>query len=459
MSIETNTNNKKVSSTFASSDIFPRETNWKRDLDTYQRHKQNLEWGSNPKPDVITKKIMSERENIFDVITQKYNDVNFDRNLMKQAKVDLTNTIAKCYDNELRKEQTYDIITLKDRLKGFENDPNYPHMKKEKIKLNKEVSNVNYNILSNLSLNKHHYDAPEKRPKDTDSNQQIKPQIVNALLYKDYDIISNKYKVYDKEKRAVDEEIEKLNAAKKLYKARDYDTIRGFYYDPEKQRRYEEQIKEKNEKIRKDAKQNQMYDLINNEIYNKERLAQFDQRNKNLKMRYSLKPKIEEFYMQRNCENELRRDNLLSNRLSYNRYRLQDQRGYDFINQKDTYNKYKSSIECKDKKSEWDLLKENAGQNETFSTKKIYKAPYDKSDVGNNQYEYMKRRSMALKSLSPIETESQYQVKQIRPKSIHTSIEVPHNQFNTGRVFSVDKSKWFCGGKNYTMSNSPILTN
>ena len=103
MSIETNTNNKKVSLTFASSDIFPKETNWKKELDTYQKHKQNLEWGSNPKPNVITKKIMSERENIFDVITQKYYDVNFDRKLEKQAKVDLTNTIAKCYDNELKK--------------------------------------------------------------------------------------------------------------------------------------------------------------------------------------------------------------------------------------------------------------------------------------------------------------------------------------------------------------------
>ena len=71
----------------------------------------------------------------------------------------------------------------------------------------------------------------------------------------------------------------------------------------------------------------------------------------------------------------------------------------------------------------------------------------------------MKRRSVALKSLSPIETENTYKVKEIRPKSIHTSIEVPNNQLNTGRVFNMDKSKWFSGIKSYPVSSPPILTN
>lgn len=450
-------NSKILPSNRNSEEVFHVETNWPKDLEKYQKEKKNLAWGQNPKPSIITKKIMSKRENIFNPISQRYYDNTYESHLRALEKTDLKNKLAHFYDNELRNEQTFNVISLKDKLQGFENDPNYPKPLKEKIKLNKEISNVDYNILSNISLSKHHFNPPEKRPictDERDNEKYTKPQKINIMNYKDYDIISNKYKMFHNEKKGIDDEIEKLNAAKKLYKARDYDTIRGVYYDPEKQRQYEEQLKQKNELLAKNAKKDQMFNPVNNLIYNKEKLEQYDMKNKNQKMRYTLKPQLEEFYHIKDYQNDIRKENYISNRLSYNRYKIEDQRGYDFVNMKNTFNNYKVNSSCKNKKTDWELLQDNAGENETFSKKGIYKNPYDKTDIQQNNYEFMIGRRKMLKNLSPLENDSSFKKVPIKPKSIHTSMDNINTDFNLRKqMCNIDKVQWFNTLKSVEMPN------
>lgn len=56
------------------------------------------------------------------------------------------------------------MITLKDRLKGFENHPDYPKEKAGVRQKKTESTNVNYNILSGKNFQEQHYLRPEKRP-------------------------------------------------------------------------------------------------------------------------------------------------------------------------------------------------------------------------------------------------------------------------------------------------------
>ena len=66
-----------------------------------------------------------------------------------------------------------------------------------------------YNILSNYTITKHHYDKPENRTKIIDDvlNKSIKLKKVFLNNNKDYDIIINKYKIFNKEKKETDLEI------------------------------------------------------------------------------------------------------------------------------------------------------------------------------------------------------------------------------------------------------------
>jgi hypothetical protein len=63
----------------------------------------------------------------------------------------------------LRYEQTFDIINFDNKLKGLENRPDYPKDKPWYFRPGKDT-HVDYNILSNIPMTEHHYDAPEKRP-------------------------------------------------------------------------------------------------------------------------------------------------------------------------------------------------------------------------------------------------------------------------------------------------------
>ena len=433
-----------------SSQLFPEEINWSEDINKYKSRKENLEWGYNPKPHFITKKEINQQENIFNPITQKYHDKAFDESLRREEQAYLKSKLPVFYDNKLCNEQTFDIVTLEDKLKGFETHPNYPKKAKERVKLNREVGSVPYNILSNYPLSKHHFDAPEKRPTDTLNTEPQRINKVNAVNYKDYDIINCKYKAFDKEKTAIDNQIEQLTAAKKLFISRDYDTIRGIYYDPDKQLQYEKQLQEKKELLLKNFKRAEPYNPVNNIIYDKEFLDNKDKIEEGKKLRYTIKPQLEDYYKMKTYHHDVMKDNAINNKLDYSRYKIQDKRGYDVINWNNTYNNYKNLVACKNKTSAWDELKEKAGENETFSKKQIYKAPYDKSDNDSNKYEFNIHRSAMLKQLPKLEDEETYRRKDFVRKNIQLTEDA--RKMYKINLSNFDKGNWFKTNRSVEMN-------
>jgi uncharacterized Zn-finger protein len=137
---------------------------WTSDLKEYDKKRKNLEWGKNPKPELITKKKVMEAETFYDPILQIYKDKNVEEQIKKTEKENKINNLAKTKDNQMRIEQTYDLINLQDKLKEFKDDPSYPKQKTQRIRNNVEGTNAKYNILSNENFKKHHFDKPEKRP-------------------------------------------------------------------------------------------------------------------------------------------------------------------------------------------------------------------------------------------------------------------------------------------------------
>jgi hypothetical protein len=220
-------------------EIYKNYYNWGNSIREYHDRKKSLEWGSNPKPQVITHKIVKDRENIFNPISQLYYDDNLNKQMKSIEKVNIKNSIAKNYDRTLRMEQTYNLVNLKDKLKGFEGHPDYPAQQKEPAKKNLEVSKANYNILSNITLDKHNFLPYEKRPIIVEEKEELKPIKMNVVNFKDYDVISNKYKFNHDEKVKVDFKVSELNAANNYWKSRDYDFIRGRYIEDNKEDQFQ----------------------------------------------------------------------------------------------------------------------------------------------------------------------------------------------------------------------------
>jgi len=68
---------------------------WSNDLKQYKSEKQNLEWGYNPKPYVITSKMISKANQVFNPILQSYNNQSIEQNLKIRENSDLINLLAK----------------------------------------------------------------------------------------------------------------------------------------------------------------------------------------------------------------------------------------------------------------------------------------------------------------------------------------------------------------------------
>ena len=74
----------------------PEHTNeWKTSIKEYENNKKTLEWGANPRQQVITNKLVKERDNIFNPILQVYNNDNYEHSLKSNEQHDLVKNLAK----------------------------------------------------------------------------------------------------------------------------------------------------------------------------------------------------------------------------------------------------------------------------------------------------------------------------------------------------------------------------
>ena len=424
----------KMARSYTFDNIIIKETNWPEDIKKYDYSKKNLAWGTNPRTEIVKEKYVKSLDSYFNPITQKYKDNEYDKELKKLEEREIKNKLASNYDKELRVMQTYDIINLQDRLKGFENHPDYPNLKGDGPKfkkINHLSTKQNYNILSNISLSQHHYDKPENRPIDNNAKNRIGNYMkrVNYGQYKDYNIISNKYKNYDKEKKDIDTQLKIYESAKKFYNSRDYDAIKGVYVDDEKEKRFQEERKNKIEEL-KHLKRDSVFNPFNNQIFDREKFDEENQKLANKIYRYSLRPEIENFQHQQDLRKDIAKNNSLRTKLIYQRFKPIDKRGYDVISGKEKYNFYKNMLSCRSFQKPWEKIKHGVNDNETLSKKKLYLC-YDKDDNNQRFNECKVQRENILKELPKIENEQIFKIKKYPSKINLNSIR--NNNFDNNR--------------------------
>ena len=438
--------------------LFKNNKNWAQEINKYYHDKKILKWGYNPKPEIIKEKDVKSQDLIFNPITQKYSDKNFDRELRKQEKANLIDSIAQGYDNELRVIQTFDIINLRNKLEALKNNPDYPkdiskqfHASKRK-KLNISSGERNYNILSNISLNLHHFDKPENRPvikSEVNNNKKIK--LGSFVEYKDYDIISNKYNNFDKEKRDVDLKISIAEISNKFLNSREYDPIKGIYVDKDREQKYQEELRMKIDKL-KNRKRNTIFNPFNNEIYNKEKYDELNQKEKNRISRYTIKQKMDKYYHQEELRKDLIKDNSSKTKVHYNKFKEIDKRGYDILNGKNNFNHYKNSLNCRNLQRPWEMIKNGVNENQTIKFKNIYDG-YDYEDVNQRYKDKEIDRKKMLNNLPKIEDEKIFSIKKQVPKiNLNRNNSVVFNKRydisdNNMNKFNVDKKSWFSKDK------------
>lgn len=444
--------------------------NWSQSIKDYQ-NKYNLSCYNSPPVKRISDRMIKDNDRVYNPILQIYNDQNKESSLRKTEKENLINTIIKNQDTALKTEQTFNIINLKDKLKGLENDPNYPKPKTDlKKRKNMETSRCNYNIISNLPLSQHHFDKPENRPKCDFSEPHQNKISQRYANVRDYDIISTRYKQFHDEKTKIDNEIKKIQTAKLFYKRNDYNIIKGRFFDDtkeenfRKQRSYEQSIHglDYKKNMPQCAKgQSDLYNLINMQTVNAEELKKADETEKNKKRRYEIKYEMDKFYHDKNLYNKDKKEYNLGKKYSYLRYKESDKRQYDIIDLKDKPFREHTKCVNRDNMTDWEKLVNGAGKNNTFKDKEIYKDLYDYSETGKNYDNFKNTRQDNLSKLPQIDKDKNFESKiPHRQKNINADAEPKEVKINVReRMIQFDKEKFFKPPKNiyFEKEGIPII--
>ena len=400
--------------------IEPNDPKWASKLIDYQNSKKVFHYTPDQFPKHITKKMIFASQREFNPITQKFYDKNKEEKFIQNSRNLKKNMISKGYDNQLEEETTYDIINLRNKLSYF-NFEEIPEKKeggfaKNDSQFNYETANVKpYNIISNLSLRTHNFLKPELRPQnDNDlikSNEGLGYKKENLLNKKslderysrDYNIINNKYKIFDAEKKRTDRQIQNLNALRKMQNMKTYDIIRGRY----KNQILEQKLEEK-EKLEKEKKSNGIRDKnyivrnpLNNIIYDQEEQKCLDMIEFQKNQRYLSKGYVDNYYHSKH--NNLESQKLISHQYYFNpfEYKMNNIRGYDILTNKSQTimegNKYLTEIQAKKLETNWDKIKNNAdSKTNTFKSKKLYLSEYDTNDIDLHYSNYLSKRKPIL---------------------------------------------------------------
>ena len=247
--VDTSTISSNKAKIFFDNAIEPNDSKWGQKLRDYKDSKKVFNYDPKIFPKHITTKMIFDSQRQFNPITQKYYDEKKDEKIAKKSKNTLISMISNGYDKQLEVESTYDIINLKNKLQYF-NYEDLPKKSKAEFRkndnqFNYEKNNVKpYNIISNLSLRKHNFVSPELRPINDDEliksdeglgykrSNLINKVNINEKFSRDFDIINNRYKMFNNEKMYTEKQIQNLNAIKKTQNNKTYDIIRARFINP-----------------------------------------------------------------------------------------------------------------------------------------------------------------------------------------------------------------------------------
>ena len=412
--------------------IIPNDSLWGEKLKNYQKSKDIFYYNKKDFPKIITKELILNTEEKFNPITQRYENPKKDNLISKSSKQRQLDFISNGYDKQLEVESTYNLINLSNKLKYFNYEepliqtlPN-KNISKDKIKENQfnyeTINKKPYNILTNLSLKDHNFVSPRLRPINSDSLIKSTKEGLSEFdkknnkkeieRYKrDFNIINNEYKIFNKEKKDTEKEIQNLNAVKKMQNRKTYDILNCKYINPTLENEFIKNMKIKEKMILSKTKDKNyiIRNPINHIVYDKEAQKRLDDIEREKKKRYILHENIEKYYHSVGNNIETNKNEMAlshGNPLDLN---VNNKRGYNIIN---GVNFIEEKINSKNKKDiadinmtqkkagqyydNWEKIKQKSDSNNTVNKKPIYKEPYDSSDVEKNFEKYLQNRKNTL---------------------------------------------------------------
>lgn len=283
----------------------------------------------------------SKRERSYNPLLGRFLDQHREREQQDFEEKVKKNYLNMARDIQLRKEAPYDLITHERKFEALVPEALDPAKPKE-LKCPVPDTAVDYNIISNLRFDAHHWAHPQKRPIPKD--RVPKARMVPALLHKDFNILTNRYLEHHEEKVERDRELNLLEAAEKM-RQQPFNPLSQKFCDARLEERMRAcqdalttEVKLRNEEAQPLSYRGNItncYGMLSHQVKDPELMEYIKQSEGGRKVRYKTRFRFEEDVRHADVKQEDRVKRMKPLQIAHERFTTEMERGYDILTNQD----------------------------------------------------------------------------------------------------------------------------
>jgi len=351
----------------------PNQSSWAADMRAYEREKRyHIE------PHQVSgamknlpKGAISQREYAYDPLLGRFRDPGREAE-QRQFEAEVCQAYMNmAKDLQVANQGEYNPITHEHELAGLVKDK--PPGPGPAAKMAVPNSAVDFNIVSNISHDDHHWAHPKNRPY---GKERIpKRRMVPANLYKDFNVLTNRYLQDHEVKKMRDQELARLEAADKHRAANFFNPLTTKFVDSQMEERIraaedarDTEIKlrgENSEPLTHRGSVTKGYDLITHQVRDPDLIRYIVSAEKARKARFATKHQLDEDTRRRDVKFDDARMQSKIDSTSHERYMEIGRRGFDIVTNQEfgsaRNQKFRPPPKTKDPVDVWEKIFENRG--------------------------------------------------------------------------------------------------
>mmetsp|Transcript_85424 Transcript_85424/g.219944 ORF Transcript_85424/g.219944 Transcript_85424/m.219944 type:complete len:450 (+) Transcript_85424:74-1423(+) len=288
---------------------------------------------------------VQQQERQFDPLLQRFRDngTEADRRLHEER-----NRVAhlnRAKDIQIMREQPFNVVNHTSHLEALAPgvDPCRTHKTRATHgRADMPDTAADFNIISNIGHDKHHWARPEDRP--VCHSREPRQRTVPTFINKDFDIVTNKYMDNHDDRIQTEKRLRLLEATQKHMKQNKFDPLTQAFQDPRHEEcvRAAEHAREAEFNLRAEhqmppaykGRQTNFYDMVNHKVHDPQMIKVWEQQEDARNTRYKNRHIVEHnFHVQ-----DLKHDHVTNarriQRIAPERFEEQRNRGYDIIDGK-----------------------------------------------------------------------------------------------------------------------------
>lgn len=167
------------------------------------------------------------QERMFDPLLQRFRDNGAEMKQQAFEEKERIGHLNRALDVQIMREQKMNILSQESRTAAIEKKSTPRAGTQDVNTMSMPSSMIDYNLISNLPCDKHHWAKPEERPRHV--CREPKPRVVQSAQLRDFNIVTNRYLEDHQDKGARDTQLNRLEVAHKYHQQCFFDPVMQKY--------------------------------------------------------------------------------------------------------------------------------------------------------------------------------------------------------------------------------------